>query len=153
MARPQTKSYGHTTEVVTPKFVNEPKPGKSFGSIVLGDDRRYVGRAEVLGMMQAGMAYSIDTEKQDWENGTVIIVTKAVLANGTAAASKGPTDQFKRQPTPEIDSKRMFCSGALNSYLRTEHFMMFATKEGMHKTVQAAVEIFKSVYDQEMAAK
>lgn len=114
MAKP-TQSYGHTQETISPKFVNMPKEGKSYGSVVLADDRRYVGRPEVLGMMQKGQAYTIDTEKQDWTNGTVIIVTKAVLANGTVAASKGPTDQFKRQPTPEIDAERMYVCGLVNA--------------------------------------
>lgn len=109
------QSYGHTTEVIVPKFVNMPKPGKSYGSVVLPDDRRYVGRPEVLGMMQKGQAYSIDTEKQDWTNGQVVIVTKAVLANGTVAASKGNGDQFKRQPTPEVDAERMYVCGLVNA--------------------------------------
>jgi hypothetical protein len=152
MAKP-TQSYGHTTEVITPKFVNMPKEGKSYGSVVLPDDRRYVGRPEVLGMMQRGQAYSIDTEKQDWTNGTVIIVTKATLANGTVAASKGNGDQFKRQPTPEVDSRRMFVAGAVNSYIRTEHFMVHATKVGFGETLRQAVIAAKLIYDEEMVEK
>lgn len=102
---------------ITPKYVNMPKPGKSYGTVVLQNGNKMVGKAEVLGMMSAGKTYDITTESQDWTNGTVHVVKSATLANGGAHQADQPSQQFKRQPTPEVDAERMFVAGALNAVL------------------------------------
>lgn len=104
-----------TAETITPKYVNMPKQGKSYGTVVLPNGNKMVGKAEVLGMMSAGNTYAITTEAQDWTNGTVHVIKSATLASGSAPASSG--GQYQKQPTPAIDAERMFVAGALNALL------------------------------------
>lgn len=104
------------TQTVTPKYLNMPKPGKSYGSIKLANGNKMVGRAEVLGMMQPGSTYTVETETQRWGDGDVEVIKQATLANGAAPAA-GAADPYEKRPTPTIDAERMFVAGALNALL------------------------------------
>lgn len=107
------------TETIQPLYINMPKPGKSYGLVKLANGNKFVGRAEVLGMMVKGNTYTIETEAQDWTNGTVNVITKATLANGSAAAAAGggAHDPYEKRPTPPIDAERMFVAGITNALL------------------------------------
>lgn len=105
------------TETIQPLYINMPKPGKSYGSVKLANGNKFVGRAEVLGMMVKGNTYTIETESQDWTNGTVHVITKATLANGAAQAAGSGHDPYEKRPTPPIDAERMFVAGITNALL------------------------------------
>lgn len=133
---------------ITPQYVNMPKPGKSYGSIKLANGNKFVGRAEVLGMMQKGLTYEVETETQRWGDGDVAVITKATLANGHAAASQqtphtDDPDRYKKQPTPKVDAERMFVAGALNSLLPA----MYTTHQGLTpRQVEDAVLMLRQVW-------
>lgn len=142
------------TQTITPLFVNMPKEGKSFGSVKLANGNKFVGRAEVLGMMVKGNTYTVETESQDWTNGTVHVITKATLANGSAASSNGTagaaSGQYQKQPTPPIDAERMFVAGALNSVLPK----MFERDNGLLPSkIADTVNMLRLVWSETFGAK
>lgn len=141
-------------QTITPAYVNMPKEGKSFGSVKLANGNKFVGRAEVLGMMVKGNTYTVETESQDWTNGTVHVITKATLANGSAAAAAngaaGGEDQFAKRPTPPIDAERMFVAGALNSVLPK----MFERDQGLLPSkITDTVNMLRLVWSETFGAK
>jgi len=60
--------------VITPKYVNAPKPGKKMGSVALEDGSRLAAYSEVLAKMQPGKTYSCTVESQQWTNGQVWVI-------------------------------------------------------------------------------
>jgi len=140
-------------QTITPQYVNMPKEGKSFGSVKLANGNKFVGRAEVLGMMVKGNTYTVETESQDWTNGTVHVITKATLANGSAAATSNGTagaDPYEKRPTPPIDAERMFVAGALNSVLPK----MFERDQGLLPSkITDTVNMLRLVWSETFGAK
>ena len=139
-------------QTITPLYINMPKEGKSYGSVKLANGNKFVGKAEVLGMMTKGNTYTIETESQDWTNGTVNVIVRATLANGSAAASNGAAgvDPYEKRPTPPIDAERMFCAGALNAILPK----MFERDNGLLPSkVADTVNMFRQVWSETFGAK
>jgi len=137
-----------STQTITPKYVNEPKAGKTFGTVKLANDKRYWASREVIAQMQAGQSYEVEIVQRNWQSMGEVEIIDSVKgsAKQQAPAQNGHgavPDRFQKQPTPKVDAERMFVAGALNSLLPA----MYTTHQGLTpRQVEDVVLMLRQVW-------
>ena len=85
---------------VTIQFVNQPKPGKKFGSIKASSGRYYGCPPAILALFTKGEVCKIEYEQQgEWFN------LKRKISGAPPAAPNTPQVQTRKNP---VDSEQIF---------------------------------------------
>jgi hypothetical protein len=128
---------------MTVKYVNQPKEGKTRGSIK-GTDESFLGCPQnKLDLFAPGKTYDIEfTENGEWKT---VTSAKEIVADkpspAATAASPTPAGNGYYRPTAPADSLRMFVCANLTAMIRAGK--VENTKEDLWATTQR----LKAIYD------
>lgn len=100
------------------RYVNEPKPGKTNGSIKGINDDIYGVPPHMLANFQAGATYTIDYSERRFNGQTYKTVTTAVMS---APPSQEGSGGGKYGNQSDVTAERIFVCGALNAAISGGH--------------------------------
>jgi hypothetical protein len=113
---------------IIPRYVNEPKPGKKFGTVRTHDDVRYVVPAALIAHFEPGAETVAHVKVQQWSGESVNVVESvpgALPENGSGGISTGtvpvyePAKPVARHSNGNGDAERIFVCAALKSLLES----------------------------------
>ena len=115
------------TATIVPKYVNAAKPQKKYGSVVDGNDIRYVIPADYVNWCQKGEACDLNWNVQTWGDSQVNVVTAINGRNCTGASQPRQGDRPApdpghapvRQATDKEKAKEIFCIGVTQQIARS----------------------------------
>lgn len=135
-----------TVATVTCKYVNNPKPGKTFGSIKTPDNTLYWVNTKDVALPVQGSTIAIEYEEQSWGGKPALVVTAIKQPSGVPAAN-GHAPQHSN--TALIDAKRMYVTGIVGRALGSGQFG--ATDIGL--LTKAACQAFEESFGEKAEAE
>lgn len=105
-----------TIETVTVQYVNQPKAGKSYGSIKVADGRYISVHQDKLGLFRKDGTYVIETEQNGQYHNF-----KRIVSDQSASAPQGATPNSSSGRNDDATAERIFVCGIVNAAVGAGH--------------------------------
>ncbi len=111
------------TARITVSFINQPKPGKTNGTIKTKDDQLYGVKPDMLALFEQKKTYDIEFSSREFNGQTYKTVTSVKkVEDAPAASANGAGTSYGRYgATDDKTAERIFVCGGLNAAIEGGH--------------------------------
>lgn len=102
------------TRTIKVKYLNQPKEGKTYGSVKTPENKTYLAKPEILDEMEVGGSYSCVVNSKDFGDGYVWFI------NEVGASTQAPKDNAPA--AEDATSKNIFVTGIVGRAMGSGKF-------------------------------